>query len=63
MAILHKVKYGSYTTTSQDWKNISKEAIDLVKQMMCTNPEKRISAEDALKHPWIKSKCTQKVDK
>jgi serine/threonine protein kinase len=32
---------------------VSFEARDLVQKMMEPDPKNRISAEDALKHPWI----------
>lgn len=33
--------------------NVCKAAKDLIKKMICLSPEKRISIEDALKHPWL----------
>jgi len=35
------------------WKNISLEAINLIKKLMTYNPNHRISATDALQDPWI----------
>lgn len=36
-----------------EWSKISPEAKDLVAQMLKTDPKKRITTEDAIKHPWI----------
>ena len=36
-----------------EWKTISSEAKDLVVQMLKMDPRERISAKDALEHPWI----------
>lgn len=36
------------------WKNTSPDAIDLILKLTDCNPEKRITAEEALKHPWFK---------
>jgi serine/threonine protein kinase len=36
-----------------DWGRISNDARDLVQQMTRVDPSKRISAKDALQHPWI----------
>lgn len=33
---------------------ISAEAKDIVKRMITVNPDKRITAAEALKHPWIR---------
>jgi calcium-dependent protein kinase len=37
----------------EDWDNISKEAIDLIKKLV-TKPERRLTAEEALQHKWFK---------
>lgn len=39
----------------QYWKFISPEAKDLVSRMVIKDPALRISAKDALQHPWINS--------
>ncbi len=36
--------------------------MDLIKKLLTYDPDKRISAEDALQHPWIKEKVVEKVD-
>jgi len=33
-----------------EFKYVSREAIDLMKKMLAYDPERRISAEEALKH-------------
>ena len=38
----------------KQWLNISNYAKDLVNQMLEIDPEKRITVEEALQHPWIK---------
>lgn len=35
------------------FKNVSPEAIDLIKRMMTVDESKRISVREALEHPWI----------
>lgn len=35
--------------------NYSNDCMDLLKKMLCKNPEARISANDAFNHPWIKN--------
>lgn len=37
----------------EDWDNISKEAIDLIKRLVC-KPERRLTAQETLEHKWFK---------
>ena len=37
----------------QKWDLISKEAKDLITKLLTMDPNERLSAEEALKHPWI----------
>ena len=41
---------------------MSRDAIDLVKKMLHYNAEGRISAEEALSHPWIMKKGAEEYD-
>lgn len=52
-AIMKKVEKGKYDITKGVWKTSSKEAKDLIKKLLTYKPEDRISAEDALQHPWF----------
>ena len=36
-----------------DWKNVSKEAKELITKMLEKDPANRISALDCLNHPWF----------
>lgn len=38
---------------AEEWKGISKEAIDLVKKLLTKDKEKRIEIEQVLEHEWI----------
>lgn len=40
---------------------VSNEARDLVQAMLEVDSKKRISASDALKHPWISSKAGEVI--
>ena len=51
---LRKIKIGSFEMNIKELKSISKEGIDLLKKLLTYEPEKRISAADALQHPWIR---------
>ena len=55
--ILDKVKKGSFEFPKEEWKNISKDAIDLIEKMLTFESNKRISALECLRHNWfIKNK-------
>ncbi|KAJ2327077.1 Calmodulin-dependent protein kinase cmk2 [Coemansia sp. RSA 2702] len=38
------------------WKDVSDQAKDFIRSCMCGDPEKRLTAEQALEHPWLSSK-------
>lgn len=38
---------------SPEWDTVTPEAKDLINKMLTINPSKRITAAEALKHPWI----------
>mmetsp|Transcript_63722 Transcript_63722/g.132684 ORF Transcript_63722/g.132684 Transcript_63722/m.132684 type:complete len:393 (-) Transcript_63722:18-1196(-) len=48
-----RIKKGEYDMTKPVWKKISKDARDLVKRMLVVDPMERLSASEALHHPWI----------
>ena len=52
---------GTYDISEPEWADISNEAKDLVGKLLTYDPDKRISAIDALNHPWIKKMAN--VDK
>lgn len=53
-SILQKVNKGVFSMNSSEWSMRSQESKDLIQKMMTYNPNKRISACDALKHNWFK---------
>ena len=46
---------------SEDWSNISKEAVELVTKMMHPDPAMRLDARQALNHPWIDKNIPQSM--
>eukprot|EP00550_Attheya_septentrionalis_P008399 CAMPEP_0198283434 /NCGR_PEP_ID=MMETSP1449-20131203/3012_1 /TAXON_ID=420275 /ORGANISM="Attheya septentrionalis, Strain CCMP2084" /LENGTH=699 /DNA_ID=CAMNT_0043980019 /DNA_START=155 /DNA_END=2254 /DNA_ORIENTATION=- len=44
-----------------NWSGISEEAKTVIRRMLCSDPERRISAEEALKNPWIARFCMTKT--
>lgn len=52
--ILRRNKECKVYFPSKLWSNLSSEAIDLCQNMLQKNPNNRLSAVDALNHPWFK---------
>jgi calcium-dependent protein kinase len=52
--IFSKILSGNFSFRHKIWKKISEEAKDLVNKLLEINPEKRISAKDALNEKWFK---------
>eukprot|EP00571_Detonula_confervacea_P010870 CAMPEP_0172300668 /NCGR_PEP_ID=MMETSP1058-20130122/2695_1 /TAXON_ID=83371 /ORGANISM="Detonula confervacea, Strain CCMP 353" /LENGTH=401 /DNA_ID=CAMNT_0013010505 /DNA_START=78 /DNA_END=1283 /DNA_ORIENTATION=+ len=44
---------GRYCFPAEDWKDVSREAMDFIYQMLQMDPRKRMTVEQALNHPWI----------
>lgn len=52
--LFKKIKEGRYHFHEDYWSNTSKEAINMIQQMLCVDQKKRWTAEQLLQHPWIK---------
>jgi calcium-dependent protein kinase len=52
--IMERVAVGKYDLQSSPFNKISKNCIDLIQKLLIMDPKKRISAQDALNHPWFK---------
>jgi len=55
------IKEGKYTMKPERWDTISQEAHDFVKSLLTVDPEKRLSAQAALDHPWISNRFARQV--
>uniref|UniRef100_G1TVE5 calcium/calmodulin-dependent protein kinase n=1 Tax=Oryctolagus cuniculus TaxID=9986 RepID=G1TVE5_RABIT len=51
--LYQQIKAGAYDFPSPEWDTVTPEAKDLINKMLTINPAKRITASEALKHPWI----------
>jgi calcium-dependent protein kinase len=62
--ILQMVAKGKFDFDGEEWDEISKEAKDLIKKLIC-KPEKRLTAQEAVDHKWfrktLKSEDTKKI--
>eukprot|EP00920_Eleutheroschizon_duboscqi_P025788 GHVT01063648.1.p1 GENE.GHVT01063648.1~~GHVT01063648.1.p1 ORF type:complete len:542 (-),score=153.82 GHVT01063648.1:368-1993(-) len=59
--ILKRVEKGKYEFDPPDWNCVSEDAKDLLRKMLTYDPSKRVSAEEALNHPWILERCAAKA--
>uniref|UniRef100_A0A8C7EZ11 calcium/calmodulin-dependent protein kinase n=1 Tax=Oncorhynchus kisutch TaxID=8019 RepID=A0A8C7EZ11_ONCKI len=51
--LYQQIKAGAYDFPSPEWDTVTPEAKNLINQMLTINPAKRITAQEALKHPWV----------
>ncbi|XP_038587085.1 calcium/calmodulin-dependent protein kinase type II delta 1 chain isoform X6 [Micropterus salmoides] len=56
--LYQQIKAGAYDFPSPEWDTVTPEAKDLINKMLTINPGKRVTATDALKHPWICQRST-----
>uniref|UniRef100_A0A3Q2ZTP2 calcium/calmodulin-dependent protein kinase n=1 Tax=Kryptolebias marmoratus TaxID=37003 RepID=A0A3Q2ZTP2_KRYMA len=56
--LYQQIKAGAYDFPSPEWDTVTPEAKDLINKMLTINPAKRITAAEALKHPWISVRVT-----
>lgn len=50
------ISEGKYRMKPERWKNVGQEATDFVKSLLQLDPKKRLTAEGALQHKWIKDR-------
>ncbi|RTG89736.1 calcium/calmodulin-dependent protein kinase (CaM kinase) II [Schistosoma bovis] len=48
-----QIKSGAYDYPSPEWDTVTPEAKNLINLMLTVSPARRITAAEALKHPWI----------
>ncbi|XP_069773974.1 calcium/calmodulin-dependent protein kinase type II subunit beta isoform X28 [Narcine bancroftii] len=56
--LYQQIKAGAYDFPSPEWDTVTPEAKNLINQMLTINPAKRITAIEALKHPWVCQRST-----
>ena len=59
--IMDKVAKGKYDLETNPFDKLSNSAKDLIKKLLIMDPKKRISAQDALNHPWFKEKKSREL--
>ncbi|KAK2942263.1 putative serine/threonine protein kinase [Blattamonas nauphoetae] len=51
--LMQQITHGMYSFPDAYWKDISRDAINLIMRLMTVDPSKRITATEAAVHPWI----------
>jgi calcium-dependent protein kinase len=59
--IMENVALGKYDLNSSPFDKLSKSCLDLIKHLLIMDPRKRISAQDALAHPWFKEQKSKEI--
>mmetsp|Transcript_4233 Transcript_4233/g.4068 ORF Transcript_4233/g.4068 Transcript_4233/m.4068 type:complete len:201 (+) Transcript_4233:292-894(+) len=53
--VMEKVQNGRYDFEGSEWNYVSEQAKNLIRNLLVLNPSQRLTAEEALAHPWIAS--------
>ncbi|XP_034093619.1 calcium/calmodulin-dependent protein kinase type II subunit gamma isoform X34 [Gymnodraco acuticeps] len=56
--LYQQIKAGAYDFPSPEWDTVTPEAKNLINQMLTINPAKRITADQAINHPWVCQRST-----
>lgn len=59
---MKQIRSGNATYKKERWANVSKEASEFVAELLLVNPQKRMTADQALQHKWIKSRTAKLED-
>lgn len=51
--VMRQIRYGEYKFHKRYWGHVSEDAKSLIARMLTVDPEKRITATDALNSPWV----------
>lgn len=52
-SVIENVKTGKYSLTGDNWGMVSSQAKTFVQKLLVVDPLKRLSADKAIKDPWI----------
>lgn len=53
--VMRQIRYGEYKFHKRYWNHVSDDAKNLISRMLTVDPERRITAEAALRSTWINS--------
>lgn len=52
-ALFEKIKKVEYNFDAPTWSKVSEDAKNVIRALLVKEPEKRMSPDEFLKHPWI----------
>jgi serine/threonine protein kinase len=52
--LFHRIQRGEFDFPDEEWASISPEAKDLIVHLLVRNVRLRYTADDVLRHPWVK---------
>ncbi|KAH7830954.1 putative protein kinase 1 [Monocercomonoides exilis] len=55
VSLPEQILRGMYSFPASQWSGVSSEAEDMVRRLLCVDASKRITADEAVEHEWIKS--------
>jgi serine/threonine protein kinase len=53
ISLNEQIVQGLYTFPDEFWSDRSDSVKDLIRKMMCINPNERLSIDDVFEHPWL----------
>lgn len=48
-----RIRLGQYDFPAPEWSNVSTEAKNLIKDMLCTDPAQRLQIDEVMRNKWI----------
>jgi len=57
--LIQVIKQGNLSFTTSTWDNVSDSAKDFISKLLTVEEDKRLSADEALSHPWIQQSTQQ----
>jgi calcium/calmodulin-dependent protein kinase I len=57
--LFDKIKTADYCFPSPEWDHVSDLAKDLISRLLVTDPDKRLTADEILEHPWMMESAIQ----
>ncbi|XP_022622259.1 serine/threonine-protein kinase Chk2 isoform X1 [Seriola dumerili] len=55
-SITDQIIRGEFTMVQSKWKHVSDQAKDVVRKLLVVDPSKRMTIEEALRHPWLQDR-------